>query len=288
MIEQQNDRGNGCGTNFREAVCIHTDKVYDSCRDKDCLENIRVYLTKSGQDIVDRAINVKCTKAEIIWVFSDIEPVPFNRGFYSIDLKYFFKITLAVFTGVARPTEIEGLAAFDKKVILFGSEGNAKIFASKYKQDAFDPQLWRKTNMPHAVIEVVDPIALGAKLVDVRDRGNCCCCDDDFDIASVPDSVCRVFDENLVLGGEQKRVYVSIGVFSIVKLERKVQLLVPSYDFCIPQKECVGATDDNPCDLFDRITFPMDEFFPPERCEFVENGNDPSVPEKDCDCGCGC
>ena len=87
-----------CGTNFREAVCIHTDKVYDSCRDKDCLENIRVYLTNSAQDIVDRAINVKCTKAEIIWVFSDIEPVPFNRGFYSVDLKYFFKITLAVLT----------------------------------------------------------------------------------------------------------------------------------------------------------------------------------------------
>lgn len=59
-------------TNFREAVCIHTDKIYDSCRDKDCLENIRVYLTERGQEIVDRAINVKCTKAEVIWVFSDI------------------------------------------------------------------------------------------------------------------------------------------------------------------------------------------------------------------------
>ena len=49
-----------CDTNFREAVCVHTDKIYDSCRDKDCLENVRVYLTSCGQDIVDRAINVKC------------------------------------------------------------------------------------------------------------------------------------------------------------------------------------------------------------------------------------
>lgn len=24
-----------CGTDFREAVCIHTDKIYDSCRDKE-------------------------------------------------------------------------------------------------------------------------------------------------------------------------------------------------------------------------------------------------------------
>ena len=101
---------------FKEAVCIHTDKVYDSCRDKDCLENIRVYLTACGQSVIDRAINVKCTKAEIIWVFSDVESVPFNRGYYSVDLKYFFRIKLAVFTGVGRPTEVEGLATFDKKL----------------------------------------------------------------------------------------------------------------------------------------------------------------------------
>ncbi len=141
---------------FKEAVCIHTDKVYDSCRDKDCLENIRVYLTAQDQAVVDRAINVKCTKAEIIWVFSDIEAVPFNRGFYSVDLKYFFKITLAVFTGVGRPCEISGLATFDKKVILFGSEGNARVFASDFREDAFDPQLWKKTNMPTAIVEVAD------------------------------------------------------------------------------------------------------------------------------------
>lgn len=260
-----------------KTVSIYLAQPYD----KDCLENIRVYLTAQGQSVVDCAINVKCTKAEIIWVFSDIESVPFNRGFYSVDLKYFFRITLAVFTGVGRPCEVTGLATFDKKVILFGSEGNAKVFASDFREDAFDPQLWKKTNMPTAIIEVVDPIALGAKVVDVRDKS--CCCDDDFDIASVPQSVCRVFDDALVLGGEQKRVFVSIGIFSIIKLERRVQLLIPAYDFCVPQKECVGATDDNPCDLFERISFPVDEFFPPERGEFEddfsENGNN-------CNCGC--
>ena len=98
MNDRNNNNNNCCDNGFKEAVCIHTDKVYDSCRDKDCLENIRVYLTASGQSVVDRAINVKCTKAEIIWVFSDIESVPFNRGFYSVDLKYFFRVTLAVFT----------------------------------------------------------------------------------------------------------------------------------------------------------------------------------------------
>ena len=183
-------------------------------------------------------------KKSVLWS-TDVEPVPFDRGFYSIDLQYFFKVTLQVYTGVGRPTEVEGLAAFDKKVILFGSEGNAKVFESKFREEAFDAQLWKKTNLPHAVVEVVDPIALGAKVVDVRDKQSCCC-DDDFDIASVPDAVCRVFDESFIPGGETKNVYVSLGVFSIIKLERRVQLLVPAYDFCIPTKECVSATAPTP------------------------------------------
>jgi len=107
------------------------------------------------------------------------------------------------------------------------------------------------------------------------------------DLASVPASVCRVFDDQFVTGNEAKRVFVSLGIFSIIKIERHVQLLIPSYDFCIPQKECVGATDDNPCDLFERIDFPVDEFFPPERGEFLEcDQDDISEPEDDSDCGC--
>lgn len=210
------------------------------------MENIRVYLTNCGQEVVDKAISVKVTKAEVIWVFTDVEPVPFDRGFYSIDLQYYFKVTLQVYTGLGNPTEVEGLATFEKKVILFGSEGNAKIFESKYKEDAFDAQLWKKTNMPHAVVEVVEPIALGAKVLDARDKNSCCCCDDDFDIASVPSAICRVFSDSIIPGNEAKNVYVSLGVFSIIKLERHVQLLVPSYDFCIPTKECVSATAPTP------------------------------------------
>lgn len=134
--------------------------------------------------------------------------------------------------------------------------------------------------------EVVDPITLGAKLVDVNSN-DCCNCCDPFDIASVPESVARVFDDCLVLDGEQKRVFVSLGIFSIIKLERKVQLLIPAYDFCVPQKECVGSTDDTPCDLFERINFPVDEFFPPERSEFLDNDScDFKKFQQNNNCGC--
>ena len=34
---------------IKEAICIDTNRVYDSCADKDCLTDIRVYLTDRGQ-----------------------------------------------------------------------------------------------------------------------------------------------------------------------------------------------------------------------------------------------
>lgn len=154
MGERVNSGCNPCGNGNGGNSCIETSKVYDSCRDKECIENIRVYLTEAGQCLVDRAINVKCRKSEIIWIYSDVEPVQFNRGYYSVDLKFFFRITLDVFTGIGRPAQVEGLATFDKKVILFGSEGNAKTFRSKFKFDAADVQLWQKNNLPEAHIDV--------------------------------------------------------------------------------------------------------------------------------------
>ena len=210
--------------------------------------------------------------------YTDIESVPFNRGFYSVDLKYFFKITLDVFTGVGKPCKVEGLATFDKKVILFGSEGNAKVFSSNYRSGGIDPQDWQKTNMPKAIIEVVEPIALACKVVEPND--NCCCCCEETDLSSIPSDICGCFDDNLVCGSDDKKVFVTIGVFSIVRLQRSVQLLIPVFDFCVPSKECVTATEDNPCDLFETIEFPVDEFFPPAAFDCDTR---PS-----CGCGCGC
>lgn len=236
-MEENTTSSFGC----REKVCIQTDQIYDSCRSKECIECLRVYLTETGQEVVNRAIDVKCRKSEIIWVFSDVESMPFNRGYYTVDLNYFFKITLDVFTGVARPVTVEGLATFNKKVVLFGSEGNAKIFESRFKEDSFDPQLWQKTNMPKAVVEVVDPICLGAKLAE---KGDCCnFSNDEIDLGNIPDCVRRVFDDRFIGQNEGGRaIFVSLGLFTIVKLERNIQLLIPAYDFCIPEKECVAST----------------------------------------------
>ncbi len=36
----------------------------------------------------------------------------------------------------------------------------------------------------------------------------------------------------------------------------------------VPNKECIASTEENPCELFDAIEFPVDEFFPPQKFDF--------------------
>ena len=147
-----------CG--IREAVCIHTKKIYDSCRDKDCIEDLRVYPTRASQAVIDRALSVRGGRAELLQAYIDVEPASYNRGFYSVDIRYYYRIIAEAFVGGSRPAEICGLAVFDKRVLLFGSEGSAKIFSSRYYPDGADCQVLGRSNLPEAVVEAVDPIVL--------------------------------------------------------------------------------------------------------------------------------
>lgn len=139
---------------IREAVCIHTKKIFDSCKDKDCIEDLRVYPTRGCQEVIDRAVSVKAGCAELLYAYIDVEPVTFNRGFYTVDVRYFYRITADAFVGAARPVEISGLAVFDKRVILFGSEGSAKVFSSQGQEKALDVQNLPIRSLPTAVVEV--------------------------------------------------------------------------------------------------------------------------------------
>lgn len=51
----------------------------------------------------------------------------------------------------------EGLCVFDKRCILFGSEGSAKIFSSDTVIDELDIPGRMRTNLPTAVVEAVTP-----------------------------------------------------------------------------------------------------------------------------------
>lgn len=243
---------------LKNAVCINTPQIYDSCRSKDCASDLRVYLSSCGQSLIDRAVSVRPKKTDIMCCQLDVEAVPFNKGFYSVDVKYFLKSSFDVFYGCGTPQTIEGVSVCSKRTILYGSEGSARIYSSDYKADEYDEQMAMKTNLPRAVIEVVDPIALSCRIDSDSDRGS------DVDVAALSNNIGRMFGGDLVDSNGGNKLYVTVGIFSILRLERDTQLLIPSYDFYIPKKECTCGDEEDPCTFFNRISFPSDEFAPPQ------------------------
>lgn len=272
----------------KEAVCIHVEKVYDSCKERDCIEDEKVLFFHNNciQRIINRAINVKCRRAEILDVYTDVETVPFKRGFFSVDVKYFIKVTLDFFIpkrGGIKIVTIPGVVVFDKKVILFGSEGNVKIFTSHFVEQGIDKPIksaLQQDNLPVAKVEVAEPICLNAKILDLLDKcfEDSCCIDqlprgvvECLEMESINENDLFVEEDAVEESDRQfptRRVVATIGLFSIIKLIRNVQLLIPAFDFCLPKKKCIAATDENPCELFETIEFPVDEFFPPQKSDF--------------------
>ncbi|MBR4940824.1 MAG: hypothetical protein IKZ19_02355 [Clostridia bacterium] len=244
----------------KEAVCISTTKVYDSCRSQDCLEDVRCYLTGEGQNVIDHAISVKPKTATVLWTYVDVEPVPFNSGFYTVDSRIFYRVTVDAQCGLSRPVEVEGLAVSGKRAILFGSEGLSKSFSSKMTVGGNDSQLLPATNLPTATVELVDPIILSAKTADTCDCFKGCDCG----LCDIPQRICECFCGQLIASDGARRLYVTLGQFSITRLERSTQLLIPSYDYCIPEKECPPSADGDACEMFSQFRFPTGEFFPPD------------------------
>ena len=97
-------------------------------------------------------------------------------------------------------------------------------------------------------------------VVDACEMPGCDCCEP----GQLPSFVCEAFGEELSSVGGNRRIYVTLGQFSIIRMERDSQLLIPAYDYCLPEKECCGSDDGEPCELFRRIQFPVNEFFPPD------------------------
>lgn len=248
---------------LNRALSIHTRKITDSCRDKDCIEDLRVYLTQESQSILDTAAGARVRCAELLYTAIDVSPVAFNRNHYFIDLTFYYRIIADATVGTCRPAALSGLALFSKRAVLCGENTNVHIFSS----DAEGVCLCQGS-LPVAVVEVLDPIVLSSRVAAGIGQ--------DPVILQLPECVSNAFDGELVTGGEQ-RLYVTLGQFSIIRLERDTQIIVPVLDYAIPTKECrddPGCAED-PCDVFSRIPFPADAFTP-AGCE-QDTGS----------CGCG-
>ncbi len=258
----------------RDMVCIDTYRVLDSCRDKDCFEDVRVYLTEEGQEILDHTCSVRVKKAKVQWTNIDIQSMPYNRGFYQLCIRIYTRITCEACVAPGNVREISGIAVVEKKVVLFGSEGNVSVFKSSGNCGGFCSAPGQgycdaSTNLPIAILETVDPLVLCSKVVEPRIR---CCCPCSVD--EIPSNIASSFNCRLVDFDNSNRLLVSLGFFSVVRLERPAQYLVSAVEYSVPEKECVPCEDENPCSVFQKMRFPVSEFCPP------------SVSEMPSGCGC--
>ena len=257
---------------LQEALSIHTRKITDSCRDKDCIEDLRVYLTKGSQCILDSAAGARVRCADLLYTYIDVEPVAFDRNHYCIDVTFYYRILADAMVGGTRPVALYGLAVFSKRAVLCGEDSRAHIFRSDTRLGEPDGLTQICANRPTAVVEVLDPMVLSSKVKEICD----CPCQE---AVQIPCGIQNMFDEELVLSGDRRRLFVTLGQFSIIRLERDAQLIVPVLDYSIPTKECCdnpGCAED-PCEMFSRIPFPSGQFAP-RGCDHQEDSSN----------GCGC
>ena len=276
-MSDNNQAGTACDLRgIREAVCVHTDKISDSCLAKDCIEDLQVYLTVPSQQALDCAVSAKARYVELLHVGVHVETVPYSTGYYTVDLTFYYRVIADASAAGGRPTTVTGLAIFSKRLVMFGGETSARSFSSRSGISCLCKQAIQAGNVPEAIVEVVDPMILGSRVQEVC---TCNCCPPSPPV--IPEAILGCFEEQLVLDGESKRLLVTIGQFSIARLERSTQLLIPTFDYCIPSKTCknVGSSNtESPCEVFGQIEFPMDAFFPSK--------NDSCIPAKDSCTGC--
>ena len=276
--------------------CIIAHKIFDQCRQQKCLTPsilgpARVAKTvtnncneilREGDIIVPpcNATSVSIKDLELCnIIITGKKANPFRPGFWDIDLKYIFRYTL-----IFKATDCTELCCicatnfYNTKVTLFGSS-ESDIFTAT---DLYSCQESLSSG-PFVNVEG-KAISLSAELkYSSCNRGcgcNCGCgCDCDCDCGCGCDCDCGCDADNGTYGAPTA-VLVTIGLFTIIKMFRPVNIVIQSLGYCVPE-ECKssGTCPDNPCDFFNSIEFPMNLFSPTGTGDYMHQS---------CNQGCGC
>ena len=257
MSESRNN-SSSCANDNRGAICIDTNRVFDACRDRDCFENARVYLTSAAEEALSNSNSVRARSAEILWAYVGVTEVPFNCGFYQITIRYYVTVELEICLGLGRSQTARGLSILEKDVVLYGGEGSVTTFSSKPENSFCGTENVdnRSTTEPTAIVETVEPVILNTRVVECPNV--CCQCD----FVELPECVRCNFDGELNGNNDNApKLYITYGVFSVIRIVRPVQILVQATDYSVPDKECIPATNsEDPCSVFNNMPFPTSRF----------------------------
>ena len=265
--------GCGCGSNSeRGEVCIIAQKIFDQCRIQKCLTSDVLGPARAARNPVPSCNEMLCEgdiivppcnaasvsardldlkKIEII----QKQPNPLQDGCWDIELKYVFEYTLefrradGCFIG-----SIDATNSYNLRVTLYGSTGADVTTVT----DLFDYS-GHSSGGPYCIAEG-KALCLAAELVYPCFSGGCGCgCGCGYN-----DGCCG----DMAMGAPIA-VNVTIGLFTIVKLFRTVNMVVQSLGRCVPESCTSTASPDDPCGNFESMCFPMDMFSPcysPKSC----------------------
>ena len=244
-------------------------KIYDSCRYKNCLSpsDLGPALSMGGEPVHPpenaQSVSIEDLVISRITIVSK-ERNKFRKGFWDIEIQYDFDYHLRYTSrGGGEIGTIPATNSFTQRASLFGSLGAEVAIAT----DLISGGMTTMGGDPFVMAEA-RAIGLAAEI-----RRDFCHNEhhgrNDEDIEPL-----RHHHRN------RSHVFVTIGLFSIVKIFRLVSLLVESRGFVIPDS-CGNIIPPNPCDFFEELDFPMDTFSPPQRREFM-SGESINIPGRPC------
>ena len=290
-------RSCGNNSNTDSNACIIAQKIFDQCRIQKCLTSDILgpaRFARSNGDCCDMScdgdiIVPPCNAADVSirdLVLDRIEilrkkPNPLQEGCWDLELKYVFLYTLEFRRSDGCFIDcVDATNSYNLRVTLFGST-EADVTTTT---DQFDC-CGNSNGGPFAIAEG-KAIALAAEL-RYPCCGSCSCdsCHHHHHNSCECNSVSHSNGDAAM--GPAVAVNVTIGLFTIIKLFRTVNMVVHSMGRCMPETCTSTATNNDPCGNFENIRFPLDMFSPsaePKSC----CGFGPIFGSPDCEEDCGC
>ena len=236
-----------CNKACDNAISADVRRVYDSCADRDCLEGLEVVFPAEDATVLETACSVKATDCSILTCYVNVDEVSYNRGCYSVECNYYFVVDVEVYPTDGGAVEtISGVCTFTKRSMLYGATGDIYTFTS-----ADSAELPTSATEPVAKVQAMEPMLLGSQIVP-NTYPTC---------VPIPEAVNTAQGGTLAQNTGERKIVVTLGLFSIIQLGRDVQVTLPSYEFAVPEKEC-NIDNASPCDVFRSFDFPLEEFFP--------------------------
>ena len=91
MVERNGPSGGGlCNKPSDPLCCVSVNKIFDSVRDKDCLEDLRVYLCDIAQEVIDRATAIRTLAIDVIDTAIHVQPGALQQGVFPGDHPFLF------------------------------------------------------------------------------------------------------------------------------------------------------------------------------------------------------